>query len=276
MIARNHLKCFKAYDIRGKLGEEFNEEIAYRIGRSTAQLLKVKTMVVGFDARATSSNLANAVKHGICDTGANVLDIGLSGSEEVYAAVVELDSCAGIQITASHNPIDYNGMKIVKRGSQPLNDIEFDAIKTLAEEINFHNPQKMGVVFDKKEVMRSSYINKVLSFIDYSRLKPLKIVINSGNGAAGPVVDAIDKKLKEKGVETNFVLVNHDPDPSFPNGIPNPLLEENRSSTADKIISERAHFGVAFDGDFDRSFSLITLELLFPVSMWLVSSPKFS
>ena len=120
MNSGNKLTCFKAYDVRGKLGEEFNEDIAYRIGRATAQLLDAKTLAVGFDARATSQNLSRAVAKGICDAGADVLDIGLSGTEEMYAAVTEFEACAGVEITASHNPIDYNGMKIVGRKSKPL------------------------------------------------------------------------------------------------------------------------------------------------------------
>ncbi len=246
--------CFKSYDIRGKLGEELNDDIAYRIGRATAQSQKAKTVVVGFDARATSPDLARAVAKGICNAGANVLDIGLAGTEEVYASVSEFHACAGIEITASHNPIDYNGMKIVGRASKPLTEQEFGLIKELAEESNFCLPKKEGIIFNQREVARSAYIEKVLGFVDSSSLKSLKIVINSGNGAAGLTVDAIDKKLKEMGVKTNFVFVQHEPNPSFPNGIPNPLLEENRSSTADAVIEERADFGIAFDGDFDRCF----------------------
>ena len=175
-------------------------------------------------------------------------------AEEVYAAVEEFDACAGIEVTASHNPIDYNGMKIVRRSSQPLTEQEFRIIKELAEDKRFVQPQQKGLVINKKELARAAYIRKVLGFVDFSSLKPLKIVINSGNGAAGPTLDAITKKLNEKSVKTNFIFVNHDPDSSFPNGIPNPLLEENRSSTANAIITERADFGVAFDGDFDRCF----------------------
>ena len=254
MNSGKNLACFKAYDIRGKLGEELNEDIAYRVGRATAQSLNSKTVAVGFDARATSPNLAGAVAKGICDAGADVLNIGLAGTEEMYAAVTEFNACAGIEVTASHNPIDYNGMKIVSGGSQPLSDYEFEHIKGLAEKNNFSQSQGMGVLFDKKEVARAAYVEKVLGFVDFSMLKPFKIVINSGNGAAGPAVDAINNKLKEKGVKTNFVFVHHDPDPTFPNGIPNPLLEENRSSTANAVIAENADFGVAFDGDFDRCF----------------------
>jgi len=249
-----NLTCFKAYDVRGKLGEELNEGIAYKIGRATAQSLKAKTVVLGFDARATSSDLANAVTKGICDAGADVLDIGLAGTEEMYAAVTEFDACAGVEVTASHNPIDYNGLKIVGRDSKPLTEQEFGLIKKLAEDNNFSQPKQQGAVFYKKEVARAAYVEKVLGFVDCLNLKPLKIVINSGNGAAGPTLDAINEKLTKKGVQTNFVFVHHDPDPTFPNGIPNPLLEENRSSTANAVVSEKADFGVAFDGDFDRCF----------------------
>ena len=254
MISSKNLTCFKAYDVRGKLAEEFNEDIAYRIGRATAQSQKSKTVAVGFDARATSPGLAYAVTKGICDAGADVLDIGLAGTEEVYASVSEFGACAGIEVTASHNPMDYTGMKIVGRGSQPLSDGEFKIIKKLAEESNFIHPQKEGVVIDQKEAARAAYIEKVFQFVDCSNLKPLKIVINSGNGAAGPTLDAISKKFTEIGIKTNFAFMHHDPDPTFPNGIPNPLLKENQSSTAAAVIAEKAHFGVAFDGDFDRCF----------------------
>ena len=145
-------------------------------------------------------------------------------------------------------------MKIVGRGSKPLSDEEFKAIKKLAEESNFHQPQKQGAVVNKKEAALVAYVEKVLGFVDCLNLKPLKIVVNAGNGAAGPTLDAIKKQLAEKGVKTNFVFVHQNPDPTFPNGIPNPLLDENRSSTANAVIEERADFGVAFDGDFDRCF----------------------
>ena len=254
MIVPLTLKCFKAYDIREKLGEELNERIVYRIGRAVAQSRNAKTVVVGFDARATSPGFAQALAHGICDAGVTVLDIGLAGTEELYAAVVEFGACAGIEVTASHNPIEYNGMKIVGPEAKPLSNEEFRAIKVLAQNNQFFQPEQNGIVLDKKNMARSAYLKKVLGFVDCFSLKPLKIVINSGNGAAGPTLDALNKNLKEKGVKTNFIFVHHDPDPSFPNGIPNPLLEENRSSTANAVIYEKADFGVAFDGDFDRCF----------------------
>ena len=254
MSSYKTLTCFKAYDVRGKLDEELNEDIAYRIGRATAQFLNANTVVVGFDSRATSADLAQSLRRGICHAGANVLDIGLAGTEEMYAAVSEFGACAGIEVTASHNPINYNGMKIVKQCSQPLKDQEFSKIKQLAEQNNFILSKHSGSVTDNRSAARDLYIEKIIGFVDLPSLQPLKIVINSGNGAAGPTIDALKQKLEEKKIKTNFVYLHHDPDPSFPNGIPNPMLEENRSATADAVISEEADFGVAFDGDFDRCF----------------------
>ena len=144
MTSDKNLTCFKAYDVRGKLVEELNEDIAYRIGRATAQSLNSKTIALGFDARATSLGLADAVGKGICDAGADVLDIGLAGTEEVYASVSEFGACAGIEVTASHNPIDYNGMKIVGHGSKPLSDDEFETIRELAEGNSFSEALKQG------------------------------------------------------------------------------------------------------------------------------------
>ena len=248
------LTCFKAYDVRGKLGEELNKEIAYRIGRATAQTLNANTLALGYDARETSPELAREVAKGVCDNGTDVLDIGLAGTEEIYAAVSEFGACAGIEITASHNPIEYNGMKIVKHGSQPLSELEFSSIKSLAEKNSYISSKRPGMVADKRISARKSYIEKVMGFVDLRSLQPLKIVINSGNGAAGPTVDALKQKLEEEFVKTNFVYANHNPDSLFPNGIPNPLLKANRSLTTDVVISEKADFGVAFDGDFDRCF----------------------
>ena len=254
MTSPTDLSCFKTYDIRGKLGKEMNEEIAYRIGRGTAESLKAERVVVGFDARETSPKLAQAVSNGICEAGADVYDIGLVGTEETYAAVVELNASAGIEITASHNPIDYNGMKIVKQGSRPLSKNQFSQIKHLVEKGNFQPLPSNGVVIDVKDIAREAYLEKIMGFVDTEKLKPLKIVINCGNGAAGPTLCALNKKLLENSVKTDFVFVNLNPDSSFPNGIPNPLLKENRSSTSRVVIREKADFGVAFDGDFDRCF----------------------
>ncbi len=254
MSSSEHLGCFKAYDVRGRLGSELNNDIAYRIGRALVQSLQAKTVVVGFDARETSPSLAKNVALGVCDSGADVLDIGFGGTEQMYAAVATFNACAGIEVTASHNPIDYNGMKFVKDGSQPLSKNDFFQLKKLAEFGKFLNTSNTGSVLDVKDKALDTYLEKIIDFVDLKLLKPLKIVINSGNGAAGPIIDALNKKIAEKGVLTNFSYLHHNPDFLFPNGIPNPLLEENRSSTKDAILSEKADFGVAFDGDFDRCF----------------------
>ncbi len=258
------LNCFNAYDVRGKLGKDFDEEIAYRIGRATAQSLKAKTMVVGFDARQTSANIAKAATRGILDFGTDVYGIGLAGTEEMYAAVSEFKADGGIEVTASHNPIEYNGMKFVKNNSRPLSKKEFAAIKSDAENFSFKDSKFLGKFLNREKQAREAYAEKIFSFIDPKNLKPLKIVINSGNGVAGLVIDTIHKNLLARGVETNFVYLHHQPDSSFPNGVPNPLLPENQSSTVNLIKREKADFGVAFDGDFDRCFLFDNLGNFIP------------
>ena len=249
------LTCFKAYDIRGEIDININEAIAYRVGRSVAQHFNSKSIVVGFDARETSPAFAKAVGQGIMDAGSNLIDIGLAGTEEMYWAVSNFSASAGIVVTASHNPINYNGMKIVKSGSRPLNDNEdFKAIKNLAETEKWTKTDNKGSHLDYSNQARSDYVTKVLSFVNRNKLKPLKIVINSGNGAAGPTFDAIEKKLNTNNPKIEFVRVDHTPDSTFPNGIPNPLLHENHHKTADIVKNVGADFGVAFDGDFDRCF----------------------
>ena len=249
------LTCFKAYDVRGELGVDFDADIAYRIGRSVAQHFRAKKIVIGRDARKTSPELAAAVAHGINDGGTDVLDLGLCGSEEMYWAVTELGACAGIEVTASHNPINYNGMKIVKSGSRPLDDIkDFKKIKTLAENATWDGGLFRGNIEDVSIEGRTKYVDQCLGFIDVAALKPLRIVVNCGNGAAGPTFDAIADALINKFVPIEFIRVHHEPDHTFPNGIPNPLLPENHSATGDVVVRENADFGVAFDGDFDRCF----------------------
>ena len=249
------LTCFKAYDVRGELGVNFGVAIAYRIGRAVAQHFQAANIVVGFDARETSPELAAATVHGICDAGSNVFSIGLAGTEEMYWAVTEFNACAGIEITASHNPINYNGIKIVKSGSQPLDDQDdFQSIKTLAETQTWIGNLSKGLVKDVSKEARKKYVWRALSFLNHSNLKPLKIVINSGNGAAGPTFDAIAKELSHIGSPLEFIRVHHEPDHTFPNGIPNPLLVENHSATGDIVKRGGADFGIAFDGDFDRCF----------------------
>lgn len=249
------LTCFKAYDIRGEIGLNFNEDIVYRIGRAVAQHLNAKIVVIGFDARETSPAFAAAAARGAMDAGADVLDIGMAGTEEMYWAVTEFGACVGIEVTASHNPINFNGMKIVKSQSQPLDDVsDFQVIKTLASSQNWIDIAEVGQLYNRKGDARQAYVGRVLSFVHVIELQPLKIIINSGNGAAGPTFDAIAERVQALGAPLEFVRVHHTPDARFPHGIPNPLLSENHAVTADVVRTESADFGVAFDGDFDRCF----------------------
>ena len=249
------LACFKTYDIRGEIGVNIDDDIAYRIGRAVAQHFEAKAVVIGFDARATSFSFAAAAAQGVMDAGSNVLSIGMAGTEEMYWAVTEFGTCAGIEVTASHNPINYNGMKIVKSQSQPLEDLsEFQMIKALAESQAWVETNTTGQEFCRATEARSAYVDRVLGFMDVSVLTPLKIVVNSGNGAAGPTLDAIVERLDALCAPLEFIRVHHKPDASFPNGIPNPLLPQNHGATAKVVKETGADFGVAFDGDFDRCF----------------------
>ena len=249
------LNCFKAYDIRGKIGVNIDENIAYRIGRAVVQHFGAKSVVIGFDARETSPAFAAASSKGVRDAGADALNIGMAGTEEMYWAVTEFGACAGIEVTASHNPINYNGMKIVKSHSRPLDDAgDFQVIKALAGSQEWVSGGEVGKEFDRSEEARKAYVDRVVSFVDFKVLRPLKLVVNSGNGAAGPTFDALAVRLLELGAPLEFIRVHHTADAAFPNGIPNPLLPENHPVTADMVKAEKADFGVAFDGDFDRCF----------------------
>ncbi|HCB2727149.1 MAG: phosphomannomutase CpsG [Klebsiella pneumoniae] len=250
------LTCFKAYDIRGKLGSELNEDIAYRIGRAYGEYLKPQTMVVGGDVRLTSEALKLALARGLQDSGTNVIDIGLSGTEEIYFATSHLNVDGGIEVTASHNPMDYNGMKLVREKSQPISgDTGLRDIQRLAEENNFIDPESNNCGSYTKTSTLEAYIEKLLSYIEFDNFtRPLKLVVNSGNGAAGHVIDALEDKFKKGNVALELIKVHHNPDGNFPNGIPNPLLPECRQDTTDAIIQHKADMGIAFDGDFDRCF----------------------
>lgn len=248
------LTCFKAYDIRGKLGEELNEDIAYRIGRAYGELLKPKTIVLGSDVRLTSESLKLSLAKGLQDAGTDVIDIGMTGTEEIYFATSHLKADGGIEVTASHNPIDYNGMKLVREGSRPISgDTGLRDIQQLAEINQFSEPLAMRGNYTCKSTL-ADYVQHVLSYVKVENFKPLKLVINSGNGAAGHVVDAIEAQLKALNVPLEFIKVHHQPDGTFPNGIPNPLLPECRADTANAVREHGADMGIAFDGDFDRCF----------------------
>ncbi|NWK87316.1 phosphomannomutase CpsG [Raoultella terrigena] len=250
------LKCFKAYDIRGKLGEELNEEIAYRIGRAYGEYLKPKQMVLGGDVRLTSEGLKLSLAKGLQDAGTDVLDIGLAGTEEIYFATSYLNVDGGIEVTASHNPLDYNGMKLVREQSKPISgDTGLRDIQKLAEANDFSAVDETQRGSYKQVSVLEAYIEKLLSYVDLKNFnRPLKLVINSGNGAAGHVIDAIESRFKDAGVSVEFIKVHHVADGSFPNGIPNPLLPECRQDTTDAVIAHQADMGIAFDGDFDRCF----------------------
>ncbi|MFC7420041.1 phosphomannomutase CpsG [Iodobacter arcticus] len=248
-----HLTCFKAYDIRGQLGTELNADIAYRIGRAYGQLLKPKRVALGGDVRLTSEELKQALANGLMDAGSDVIDLGMTGTEEVYFAAFHLDVDGGIEVTASHNPLDYNGMKLVKRGAVPISgDTGLRDIQLLAESADFLPITQRGSISSLS--ILDAYIEHLMGYVNLSALRPLKIVLNSGNGAAGHVVDALEAKFKAAQVPVEFIKVHNQPDGTFPHGIPNPLLPENRADTANAVISHGADLGIAWDGDFDRCF----------------------
>ena len=242
------LACFKAYDVRGRIPDQLNEDIAYRIGRAYALVVQAKTVVVGHDIRLTSESLCKALSEGLMDSGVNVIHIGQCGTEEIYFATSHLGVDGGICVTASHNPVDYNGMKFVREGSKPISgDTGLKDIETATEANDFPVVAKRGSFQEQNP--RSAYVEHLLSYVDVSKLKPLKIVCNAGNGGAGDVVDALEPFLPFE-----FIKVHHEADGNFPNGVPNPLLEENRAPTAAAVKTSGADMGIAWDGDFDRCF----------------------
>lgn len=249
------MSCFKAYDIRGKLGEELNPDIAYRIGRAFGELLRPKQVVIGGDVRLTSKELKAATADGLRDAGVDVIDIGLSGTEEIYFATFHLGVDGGIEITASHNPMDYNGMKLVRSGARPISgDTGLRDIETMVAENKFKPVDSSLRGSLTSFNILNDYISHLMGYVKFENFKPLKLVVNSGNGAAGHVIDALEIQFQQHRVPVEFIKVHHEPDGSFPHGIPNPLLQECRQDTADAVIKHHADMGIAFDGDFDRCF----------------------
>ena len=252
------LTCFKAYDIRGKLGEELNTDIAYRIGRAFSQHTQAKEVVVGGDVRLTSEELKLALANGLMDGGTNVIDLDLAGTEHIYFATSHLNCDGGIVVTASHNPIDYNGMKLVRENSKPISgDTGLHDIQALAEQNEFIEVQNRGSLTTHN--ISDAYTQHMISYVapqsfECRKSKPLKLVVNAGNGAAGPALDAIEAAFNQLKVPVEFIKIHHQADGNFPNGIPNPLLIENRSATRDAVIAHNADMGIAWDGDFDRCF----------------------
>lgn len=250
------LTCFKAYDIRGELGPELNEDIAYRIGRAYGEFLKPKTIAVGGDVRLTSETLKQALARGLRDAGTDVLDIGMSGTEEIYFATFHLGIDGGIEVTASHNPMNYNGMKLVRENAKPISgDTGLRDVQRIAEENNFAPVDESKRGSYKQISVLNEYVDHLMKYVDLANFtRPMKLVINSGNGAAGHVIDEIEKRFQKAGAPVEFIKVHHEADGTFPNGIPNPLLPECRKDTADAVREHGADMGIAFDGDFDRCF----------------------
>ncbi len=239
---------FKAYDLRGRIPDELNEDVAYRVGRGYAQFLSPRRVVVGRDIRLSSLSLTDALCRGLTDSGVDVDDIGVCGTEGVYFATFDGGYDGGIMVTASHNPSDYNGMKFVREGARPISgDNGLQEIRGFAERGEFPAPARLGV--RRRADISAAYVAHLLTYVEPPKLRPLKIVVNAGNGGAGLVIDQLEPHLPFQ-----FVKLHHEPDGRFPNGIPNPMIEANRASTSAAIRAANADFGVAWDGDFDRCF----------------------
>jgi len=243
------LTSFKAYDVRGRIPDEINEKLAYQIGQAYAAFVKPKRVAVGRDIRHTSLGLLDALTRGLTDSGVNVADIGLCGTEGVYYATFSQGFDGGIMVTASHNPPDYNGMKFVREQSRPISaDNGLNTMRELIETGRL--PAKSSKPGSVQPLDTSAkYLEHLLGYVEIAKLKPFKVVVNAGNGGAGLIIDQLEGKLPFE-----FIKINHAPDGSFPNGVPNPMLEENRASTIEAIRSSKADLGLAWDGDYDRCF----------------------
>ena len=247
--ANDKLDCFKAYDIRGRIPDEFNEDIAYKIGRAYATFLSPSKVCMGRDVRLSSEGVGTALARGLTDQGCGVIDIGLCPTEEIYFATSYLKLDGGIMVTASHNPLDYNGMKLVRQESRPisgdtgLKDIEQIVIKSGFESEASHRGARESVS------TRDAYVEHLLSYVHLGKMRRLKVVMNCGNGCAGLVLEKLEPKLP-----IEFIKIFPEPDGRFRNGIPNPILPENRGVTTQSVLSQRADLGIAWDGDCDRCF----------------------
>jgi len=243
----SEISCFKAYDVRGRIPTELNQQVAFKIGVAIASYFSTQSVVIGYDVRPSSLEILDALAKGIQSQQSEVMSIGLCGTEEIYFATNYLDSDAGVMITASHNPADYNGLKIVGAGAKPVSmDSGLGEIKSIAESVSYDD----SIDLKLKEInIRDQYLDKILSFVNTESIKPLHVVTNAGNGCAGPVINALESRLP-----ITFTKIQNEPDGLFPNGIPNPLLVENRQVTSKAVIEHEADLGIAWDGDFDRCF----------------------
>jgi len=243
------IASFKAYDIRGKVPAELNEELAYNFARGLTKHLSCKTAVIGRDVRISSEPLSNALAKGFTDSGVNVIDIGLCGTEMIYFATSFLGTDAGVMITASHNPPEYNGMKVVKKNSVPVGyDSGLKEVEQLILQKDFLPLSELKGTLTQQHIT-NEFIANLDKFFDVTKLNQMKVVVNAGNGCVGPILNKLEPTLP-----CNMIKLFIDPDPTFPNGVPNPMLEGNRKPTIEAIISHKADLGVAWDGDYDRCF----------------------
>jgi phosphomannomutase len=241
-------RSFKAYDVRGRIPDELNPDAVYRIGRAYAAWLKPRKVAVGRDIRQSSEEFANALTSGLTESGVDVVDIGLCGTECVYFATASLGLDGGIMVTASHNPSDYNGLKFVREQAKPVSgDTGLQEIRALAEAGQFDPPGRAGTISEVD--IKPAWRDHVLSYVEVDKLRPVSIVCNAGNGGAGQYVDLLEERLPFR-----FTKIHHEADGTFPNGVPNPMIEENREVTARNVRLARGDVGIAFDGDFDRCF----------------------
>jgi len=247
-MSRISISGFKAYDLRGRIPSELNDQVAYRVGRAYAEFVKPRKVIVGRDIRLSSEELSKALEQGLLDSGVDVHDIGLCGTEVVYYATFAYGMDGGIMVTASHNPPDYNGMKFVRDGSRPISgDNGLQDIRAIAEAGEFTKAARVGDRFAIDAM--PGYVEHLLSYVDRPRLKPLKIVVHAGNGGAGLIVDKLEPYLPFQ-----FIKVQHEPDGRFPNGVPNPMLPENHRVPVEALKKHGADIAISWDGDYDRCF----------------------
>ena len=241
---------FGSYDVRGVYPKNINQELAYRVGRAFPEIFDAKKVAIGHDVRLSSPTISDALARGLSEAGCQVYDIGQCGTEMIYFTTGYKDLDGGIMITASHNPKEDNGLKCVIKGAKPIGPTTglYKLRDTIADESRDWSYRKATGNISRIDIM-SDYIKCILSYVDVKELKPFKVVINTGNGAAGPIINELEKFLPFE-----IVKVFNDPDGYFPNGVPNPLRQDNRDVTSKAVVESGADCGIAFDGDFDRCF----------------------